>query len=442
MSLSDDYRLLELDTNATEQEAKAAYRHLANLYHPDKNPDKDTTEHFQSLHTAYQNVLAAIRQGAVVQDWHKYDFAAHSPHFNTGSTATNDPASEELQRQYIKERQQAYEEMKRNTINQERAREAALRKARHTINEKKAKEMYEQAFKSSHYETKFNANKTEEAHDPDFGIDPALFNSFDQVLKESGSDSSTNKQSNEELDINSLNPVKATLRAVSYLVTFALGVYATMYWQDSTENIEQAHQSETNDIVFIAGLYPQYRTSAINHTFKNAALYSAPDVNAPFLTLIPEFQDLTVTNSSRPNWLAVRYQDQAGWVEEKNIGFGNSERANTLHCIGSPGVAPEHGEVLSPFKISGSSRLRLINQLPTHSVLTFESYEGAAPFSVYLNSRQSLAINYIPKGRYRLLVSRGALFHNACQQFLFDQESYVLLDQVEFTSIEQTLTLQ
>lgn len=440
MSLSDDYRLLELDTNATEQEAKAAYRHLANLYHPDKNPDRDTTEHFQSLHTAYRNVLAAIRQGVIVQDWAKYDFTTNSPHFNTSNTVKNNSSkddSEEIQRQYIKERQHAYEEMKRNTINQERAREAALRKARNTINEKKAKEMYEQAFKSSHYQQKVTDNDAHETPEPDFGIDPSLFNSFDQALKGGETD---NLQAENELNARSLAPVKATLRAVSYLVTFALGVYTAIYWQDNTSHVEQAQENKKG-IDFVAGLYPQFRTG-INHTFKNAALYSAPDVNAPFLTLIPEFQDLVVTNNSRPNWLAVRYQEQAGWVEEKNIAFGSSERANALHCIGPPGLAPAHGEILSPLAISGSSRLRLINQLPMHSVLTFESYEGAAPFRVYLNAGQSLAINYIPRGRYRLLVNSGALFHNGCQQFLFEQQNYVLLDQIDFASVEQTVTLQ
>ena len=74
MSLLDDYHLLELNSNATEQDAKAAYRRLARLYHPDKNPGTDTTEHFQRLQDAYQSVLSSMRQGAIVQDSHKYEF--------------------------------------------------------------------------------------------------------------------------------------------------------------------------------------------------------------------------------------------------------------------------------------------------------------------------------------------------------------------------------
>ena len=435
MSLLDDYRLLALETNASEQEAKTAYRNLARIYHPDKNPEQDTTEHFQNLQTAYQNILSAIRQGIIIQDWQRYDFTDANSSSHMGEHTTE---SDEIQRQYIKERQHAYEEMKRNTQSQEQAKQAALRRARNTINEKKAKEMYEQAFKSSNYTTSFTAtdeNSTESDSTKEVGIDPSLFDTFEQILKENDRNDTVSTHNNSA----SLIPIKLTLRAISYLATFAIGVYTTLYWQDQVQRSVYTSK-DIKQTEFVAGLYPQFR-SAINYTLDEIDLYAAPDKNTTPIFSIPKASDLLVTNSSRAEWLAVRYQDTAGWVEEKNIGFGSVAQANSSNCFGTPGVAPLHGSLLSSLEVQGKNRLRLINQLPKHSLLTFESYEGAAPFSVYLNGRQSLAINYIPKGRYRLLLHTGALFHNNCQQFLFDQGNTVLLDQIEFTGAEQTLTL-
>lgn len=48
------YKVLGLPRGASDSEIKKSYRKLAKLYHPDANPNKDTTEQFQTLNRAYE----------------------------------------------------------------------------------------------------------------------------------------------------------------------------------------------------------------------------------------------------------------------------------------------------------------------------------------------------------------------------------------------------
>lgn len=48
------YEVLEIKQNATLQEIKKSYRNLAKKYHPDKNQDRNTTEHFRKINYAYE----------------------------------------------------------------------------------------------------------------------------------------------------------------------------------------------------------------------------------------------------------------------------------------------------------------------------------------------------------------------------------------------------
>ena len=50
----DFYQILGVTRNADVKQIKAAYRKLAKQYHPDANPNKDTTEQFQELNRAYE----------------------------------------------------------------------------------------------------------------------------------------------------------------------------------------------------------------------------------------------------------------------------------------------------------------------------------------------------------------------------------------------------
>ena len=55
MHLKDYYRILELETSATQQEIKKAYRQLAHQYHPDKNPaDAYAASQFTEIKEAYE----------------------------------------------------------------------------------------------------------------------------------------------------------------------------------------------------------------------------------------------------------------------------------------------------------------------------------------------------------------------------------------------------
>ena len=49
------YEILEINESelATEEDIKKAYRRLAMLYHPDKNPDKEEQEKFKEIEEAY-----------------------------------------------------------------------------------------------------------------------------------------------------------------------------------------------------------------------------------------------------------------------------------------------------------------------------------------------------------------------------------------------------
>lgn len=57
------YQVLELPSNATQQEIKMAYRHLARQYHPDLNVgDRQAEDRFKQIALAYQTLLTAFKQ--------------------------------------------------------------------------------------------------------------------------------------------------------------------------------------------------------------------------------------------------------------------------------------------------------------------------------------------------------------------------------------------
>ena len=55
MDYHDYYKLLGVERGASEKEIKAAYRRLAQQFHPDKNPgDKRAEEKFKDINEAYE----------------------------------------------------------------------------------------------------------------------------------------------------------------------------------------------------------------------------------------------------------------------------------------------------------------------------------------------------------------------------------------------------
>jgi DnaJ-class molecular chaperone len=58
MAAVDLYEVLELTTEATEQDIKKAFRKLSILYHPDKNPsDKQAHQRYLDVNRAYEILL-------------------------------------------------------------------------------------------------------------------------------------------------------------------------------------------------------------------------------------------------------------------------------------------------------------------------------------------------------------------------------------------------
>ncbi len=51
--IKDYYRILGVERNASKEEIKKAYRRLARLYHPDRNPDPSAEEKFKEINEAY-----------------------------------------------------------------------------------------------------------------------------------------------------------------------------------------------------------------------------------------------------------------------------------------------------------------------------------------------------------------------------------------------------
>ena len=50
----DYYKVLEVDRTASQKDVKKAFRNLALKYHPDKNPDEDTSLKFREIAEAYE----------------------------------------------------------------------------------------------------------------------------------------------------------------------------------------------------------------------------------------------------------------------------------------------------------------------------------------------------------------------------------------------------
>src|SRR5690606_27134962 len=64
----DPYEILGIDRNASADEVKAAFRRLAQKYHPDRNPtDPTAQEKFKEINAAYQLLSDPQKRAAYVR---------------------------------------------------------------------------------------------------------------------------------------------------------------------------------------------------------------------------------------------------------------------------------------------------------------------------------------------------------------------------------------
>lgn len=92
MEYKDYYKILGIDTNASTEEVKKAYRKLARKYHPDVNPtDKEAARKFAEISEA-QEVLAdeekRKKYDQLGADWQKYENAGNADDFDWSRYAT------------------------------------------------------------------------------------------------------------------------------------------------------------------------------------------------------------------------------------------------------------------------------------------------------------------------------------------------------------------
>ena len=74
----DYYKSLGVEKKASNKEIKKAFRKLALKYHPDKNPDKDTSKKFQEIAEAYEILGDEDKRS-------QYDSMGHKAWDSTGS---------------------------------------------------------------------------------------------------------------------------------------------------------------------------------------------------------------------------------------------------------------------------------------------------------------------------------------------------------------------
>lgn len=101
------YELLGISINATEQEIRAAYHKQARKYHPDNNPEQDTTGIMQELTLAYNTLCNASsrRQYDSTLKQQYRTSTSHSTGYSSKTPNTDDfwSAVDEFMRNYQEE---------------------------------------------------------------------------------------------------------------------------------------------------------------------------------------------------------------------------------------------------------------------------------------------------------------------------------------------------
>lgn len=94
----DYYAILEIEPPISEQEIKSAYRKQCLKWHPDKNPDRDTTAMMQNIIEAY--IFLKDEEGRKRYDQTYYQFKKEKMEREDNSNYYENQKEENTQKQY------------------------------------------------------------------------------------------------------------------------------------------------------------------------------------------------------------------------------------------------------------------------------------------------------------------------------------------------------
>ena len=79
--LPDYYNILGVGRTASKDDIKTAFRQLVKQYHPDANPDTDTTTQFQTINKAYQILSDPQKRKKYNAQTYHHGMSSDTPHF-------------------------------------------------------------------------------------------------------------------------------------------------------------------------------------------------------------------------------------------------------------------------------------------------------------------------------------------------------------------------
>jgi len=96
----DYYAVLQIDINATQDDIKLAFKKQALKWHPDKNPDIDTTKRMQEINEAYlilKDIEARERYNVEYRNFKKFqqDYEKNDKYYNKQNESSEENKKEE-----------------------------------------------------------------------------------------------------------------------------------------------------------------------------------------------------------------------------------------------------------------------------------------------------------------------------------------------------------
>lgn len=102
--IDDPYKVLGVSPNASDDEIKQAYRRLAKLYHPDRNPgDAEAARKMQQVNAAYEQIKNPTKaQGPGSQEYNPYGYNPYSQRPYGSYQESTDDQYQKAAYQYIR----------------------------------------------------------------------------------------------------------------------------------------------------------------------------------------------------------------------------------------------------------------------------------------------------------------------------------------------------